>query len=545
MAFTKLQTKLNKALTTNADGDYALRTMIEGTQDMGGGYILNDQTTTNMMSKGTVYKFDGVDDFIAVDALAVHLNNTSNTVGAVNWVGSIGDLVSGSDNIWTFGDTSANEYLFLTTGQVDGTLRGKCRLAGTDQWAFDTDGTFLEDTDMDIRMVHDGTAPVLYVNGILQAITFEVDTDKTIWFADLTGIDNCRLGCGNWATQGNVNFAKMTANQFGYDNFAPTASEVKDLISGNLDAKWQYGSQVALVTGWTNASSTLAYETLTASGAAISSAINTTLWGEAYSTAFAVEAGQSYKITFSETLNSGTAPQMKLTTAPTGGDILYATQETVNGSNSFEFMAVADSANAYLRFVVGSGVATDFAISALSVTAQGAVALYDNTSISATTWYDKANGNDGDVTGAEVLNAPSVTPLSMLRAIRLKVEPGATAGTNLNCTVTDVFNPSAITDATNLANDSTVNSFTLNDGSTALSIVIPESLVEVIGAWTLIHDVNNSSTTEMYFPRGFNSGGLIQIAIAKRGSAISSDLRTVLSTAGDRLDITILYVTST
>jgi hypothetical protein len=34
----------------------------------------------------------------------------------------------------------------------------------------------------------------------------------------------------------------------------------------------------------------------------------------------------------------------------------------------------------------------------------GAVALYDQTSISETTWYDKANGNDGAVTGASVLN---------------------------------------------------------------------------------------------------------------------------------------------
>jgi hypothetical protein len=46
----------------------------------------------------------------------------------------------------------------------------------------------------------------------------------------------------------------------------------------------------------------------------------------------------------------------------------------------------------------------------------GAVALYDQTSISETYWYDKANGNDGAVTGASVLNPPSVTPLSCLDA---------------------------------------------------------------------------------------------------------------------------------
>jgi hypothetical protein len=29
-------------------------------------------------------------------------------------------------------------------------------------------------------------------------------------------------------------------------NFAPTAAEVKDLISGNIPFKWQYGSQTNL-----------------------------------------------------------------------------------------------------------------------------------------------------------------------------------------------------------------------------------------------------------------------------------------------------------
>ena len=44
MAFTKLQTKLNKALTTNADGDYALRTMAEGDQTMENLTITGDLT---------------------------------------------------------------------------------------------------------------------------------------------------------------------------------------------------------------------------------------------------------------------------------------------------------------------------------------------------------------------------------------------------------------------------------------------------------------------------------------------------------------------
>jgi hypothetical protein len=41
-----------------------------------------------------------------------------------------------------------------------------------------------------------------------------------------------------------------------------------------------------------------------------------------------------------------------------------------------------------------------------SIVAIGAVALYDQTSISETYWGDVANNNDGAVTGATVLNQP-------------------------------------------------------------------------------------------------------------------------------------------
>ena len=77
MTFTNTQTKLGQAITTNDSGDYAVRTIIEGDQTLenltltgdlngGGGHILNEQTTTNMMSKGTVYRFDGVNDIVSM-----------------------------------------------------------------------------------------------------------------------------------------------------------------------------------------------------------------------------------------------------------------------------------------------------------------------------------------------------------------------------------------------------------------------------------------------------------------------------------------------
>jgi hypothetical protein len=43
-----------------------------------------------------------------------------------------------------------------------------------------------------------------------------------------------------------------------------------------------------------------------------------------------------------------------------------------------------------------------------SLTQIGAVALYDQTSITANNWFDLANGNTGAVTGASVLNPKGI-----------------------------------------------------------------------------------------------------------------------------------------
>jgi hypothetical protein len=64
MAF--LTDLLKQVFTTTATGAVALRAIISGDQNLGGGYISNEQTTTNMMSKGTVYRFGGGTNHVAI-----------------------------------------------------------------------------------------------------------------------------------------------------------------------------------------------------------------------------------------------------------------------------------------------------------------------------------------------------------------------------------------------------------------------------------------------------------------------------------------------
>ena len=46
-------------------------------------------------------------------------------------------------------------------------------------------------SEVDIVIVHNGTAPVMYINGVLSPLVFSNETDKTAWFkAVLTDATN-------------------------------------------------------------------------------------------------------------------------------------------------------------------------------------------------------------------------------------------------------------------------------------------------------------------------------------------------------------------
>jgi hypothetical protein len=73
--------------------------------------------------------------------------------------------------------------------------------------------------------------------------------------------------------------------------------------------------------------------------------------------------------------------------------------------------ATATSTDEQIKFISSSGISSGtWYIDDVSIVALGAVALYTQDSISETTWYDKANGNDGAVTGASVLNDADSIP---------------------------------------------------------------------------------------------------------------------------------------
>jgi hypothetical protein len=488
-----------------------------GDIDNGGNYLLNDQTTTNMMSKGTVYRFDGVDDVITF-ATPFAIGDGDFAVFADVYTTDL----SGTQHIIIGGNHSFNLSIRPTTGFLRATKTSAIDLTAST-------GAVSANTWVSIGYVKSGAVGTYYINGLPAGTT----TDVQDYSATCT-------------TLGVTTASPEAFAEFAYSNFAPTAAEVKDLISGNIPFKWQYGS--TLSDAWINGAGAYAYETFTTSGQTVTQAVNSANFAQMAFNHGAVEVGQQFRIGYDLTLTSGTAPTFDIRASDALGTSLVSDSSVLTAGTGQSNTITISTAGAagWISLWLASGVASDFALANVTIVQIGAVALYTQDSISETTWYDKANGNDGAVTGAEVLNPPGVTPLLAMHTNTIRLQPGATAGTNINCTDLDKGNwgQEAVTDTTNLAKSGTGGSFSLNAGGTILTLSIAKEVSGVSGYGIGIHDINSSSTSEVYFLYVTVSAGNLAISMFKRGSGSEIDLTTIMD-AGDLCDFWVQYVTAT
>jgi len=122
------------------------------------------------------------------------------------WVAPDDATPASTEYIFSISDTNANEYFGIyiaTDGKIGATLVD----AGVVQWTFESDSAvFTDATWTNFYFVHDGVAPIMFIDGASEAITFSVSTDKTKSTTDLAGTDNTRWGCLNVNSGGNTNF---------------------------------------------------------------------------------------------------------------------------------------------------------------------------------------------------------------------------------------------------------------------------------------------------------------------------------------------------
>jgi len=199
------------------------------------------QAVTNGLysSDNLAYGFDG-NDYIESDASLTSLSGT--TVGTWSiWAKADDATPSDFQELISYSDTSANEYIATYMNQTDGKLKSFTRNAGEILWNFDSGYVFEDNVWTHIVFVQDGTNVSYYVNG-----GFEAQTAGTNWFADLTGIDNGRIGATKVNGGADKNF--WVGDLWGVEihTNALTASEV-------LATNRSQAVELGILSGWLGA----------------------------------------------------------------------------------------------------------------------------------------------------------------------------------------------------------------------------------------------------------------------------------------------------
>jgi len=139
------------------------------------------------------------------------------------------------------------------------------------------------------------------------------------------------------------------------------------------------------------------------------------------------------------------------------------------------------------------------------------------------------------------------TSRNVLRSISFDIEPGTTPGTNINITMRDTntgtWNAPTIVDATNLAKNATVGSWTLGTDGMAITLNVTPDIISAFGT-NVIYGKWNTAEAVPYYIRATLSGANLQFYITKVGSTTNLDWTAVLD-ASDLITLNIMLVTST
>lgn len=149
-------------------------------------------------------RYDG-DDYVNIDSSLTQLASTTKGTW-MTWV-KLDDATPGTaTDIFSFCDTDAAEGIrFEVT--TDGKLSAILTIATINQWRLNTTNVVVSDgVNLHVALIQDATEPVICVNGIAVAQSFDIFADKTKWLSSCTGVDNGRLGCRNFNSGGNDRF---------------------------------------------------------------------------------------------------------------------------------------------------------------------------------------------------------------------------------------------------------------------------------------------------------------------------------------------------
>jgi len=173
---------------------------------------------------------DGVDETVNIDSVYTALAST--TVGT--WsilVKPVDATPTSNERLINFGDTNANEFI-ATWIDSTGKLKIALGTSGVVKFNLTTDAAaFSNNTWTHVAIVQDGISPKIYINSVLVPQTFNISTDKTVWFNNLTGLDNGRIGTLNYNSLGETGHFNGNVDEVLFVNRALTQPQISDIYN--------------------------------------------------------------------------------------------------------------------------------------------------------------------------------------------------------------------------------------------------------------------------------------------------------------------------
>ena len=374
------------------------------------------------------------------------------------------------------GPTGMRVVIGTTSGAASVLYTGLVRLTGP--------ATLTAGKSTMVTVTRSGTTLTMYYDGVSVAST--------------TNSDN--LGAWNYIGARNDG-AQVFAGSLSVQiyNRALSAAEVVALYEAGVPAGADYNtaSNTSVVTGFTNGgvSGSNTYGTYSGASATGFTAATTGATGRSISNAFSIVTGNRYRLSFTLTLNSGSAPAFVYLTNGVVDAAGSATPAAVAGSNVIDFTATATTASSVLEFV--STAAGNFAVSSLTLTRIGLLLAPDaGQAGGGLTWYD-TSGNAANITlpaSGVTWNVPSSRYL------------GGNWTTSGNLTVSGTGNSSV---AGNLGIGETTPLVPLHVKTTGTSTSVFGNVIGTFRSTAATYDISlqfSDGTNQAYI--GANSGAL-------------------------------------
>ena len=160
---------------------------------------------------------------------------------------------------------------------------------------------------------------------------------------------------------------------------------------------------------------------------------------------------------------------------------------------------------------------------------------------------DGSNWNPGDGAGVYAYVDGAWSKMSAIsRTMVWNIQPGASPGTNINTTdLTSSRGHNGITpaNAVNLAKSGSSGDWRLDASGALLAFNPAETILAITSVSIVLHDLNSSSGSEIYFIDGNLAAGHIDFRVSLSGTVVNLDWTTILD-AGDTVRLVVGFLTA-